>query len=396
MHTTGYSTILRERNCVCPLVATLIGRVPESMLAVTFVLVVRQGTGSYVAAGLAAGGYAAGAAVGGPVAGRALDHATERAVLLPRALTFAAALVALVAVASHGSPVVMILLATMAGVSRPPLESAMRARWAAIVPADRLQAAYSLDAVGQDLIWLGGPLVLSGLLLFGDARLALIVCAGCALLGTSGYVVSLGRETGARLDRHVAGRVDLHSPALRAALAAAALYGVAMGAFEIALTAFCSRHGDRAAVGALLAIWSVGSLVGGLAYGTRAWRASAAARISLLLLALGVLLAALELAHSALSLGAMLFVMGLPTAPFTGTLSNVVGDLAPHQRRNEAFTWMTAMVTSGIALGNAVAGPAIQLDSLLGFPLAATASVIGSMLAMRSRGSAAPRSLAGV
>jgi hypothetical protein len=42
-------------------------------------------------------------------------------------------------------------------------------------------------------------------------------------------------------------RAHLPSRSLGSLLAAASLYGIAMGAFEIAITAFCTRHHDKRA-----------------------------------------------------------------------------------------------------------------------------------------------------
>ena len=311
-----------------------------------------------------------------------LDRVGQRPVLVSLALTFAAVLASIALSAAHAPVVVTIGLAAIAGISRPPLESAMRALWAWIVPARHLQAAYALDAVGQDLIWLGGPLLLSVLLVVGDARTALLACAACTVLGTLGYVATSRVPGNPEDEGEHAGHARLRSRVLRSLLAAAALYGISMGAFEIALTAFCTRHGARSAVGVLLAVWSVGSIVGGLVYGTRAWRRDIVKRVSLLLGALAALLAALTVASDVWTLAALLFAMGLPTAPFTSTLSAAVGDLSPPARRNEGFTWMTAMVTSGIAVGNAATGPLIQFDPALGFPFAAVAAAAGALLGL--------------
>ncbi len=158
-----------------------------------------------------------------------------------------------------------------------------------------------------------------------------------------------------------------------------------MGAFEIALTAFCNRHDAQSAVGVLLAVWSVGSLTGGLLYGTRSWKLAAMTRLGLLLSALTIALAALVAAGPIWLLGMLLFVMGLQIAPFTGTLSAAVSELAPPRRRNEVFAWMTAMITSGIAVGNSVGGPVTQLDPALGFPFAAAAAAAAALFALGSR-----------
>ena len=51
---------MRNRDCIAPLAGSLVGRIPESMISVALVLLVRQSTGSYVAAGLATGALPSG------------------------------------------------------------------------------------------------------------------------------------------------------------------------------------------------------------------------------------------------------------------------------------------------------------------------------------------------
>lgn len=140
-----------------------------------------------------------------------------------------------------------------------------------------------------------------------------------------------------------------------------------------------------AALGLLLAVWSIGSLVGGLLYGARSWKPAVMTRLGLLLSALTIALAGLAAANTMWLLGMLLFVMGMPTAPFTATLNAAVSELAPPPRQNEAFTRVTTMVTTGIAVGNSVVGPVIQLDPTLGFPVAAAAAAAAVLFALRRR-----------
>jgi MFS family permease len=385
MHMSSYKEVVRTGGWARPLATSLIGRVPESMISVTLVLLVHQSTDSYVSAGLATAAFGLGSALAAPVAGRGLDRLGHRPMLISLALTFAGVLVAIVVSAGHLPVDVTIALASLAGLTRPPLESAMRALWATIVAAGHLHAVYVLDAIGQDLIWIAGPLLLSALLLIGGPSSALLACAACSALGSIGYATTPAVPQ-RRADHHTPGpHPRLHSPALSSLLAAAGLYGVAMGAFEIALIAFCADHHAKPAVGVLLAVWSVGSILGGLVYGAHTWGTPPAPRAIALLAALAVLLALLNLAASVTTLAALLFAMGLPTAPFTGTLSATVQTLVPPQRAAEGFTWITAMITTGIAIGNAAAGPLTQTHPHLGFPLAATAAAAGATLGLAGR-----------
>ena len=107
--------------------------------------------------------FGAGTAVSAPVAGRALDRLGQRRLLPLLAIGFAAALTALAVASGHSGPGVLDAVAAAAGLTRPPVEAALRAMWPKLVPPNRV-AAYALDSTVQELIWIGGPLLLALLL----------------------------------------------------------------------------------------------------------------------------------------------------------------------------------------------------------------------------------------
>jgi Major Facilitator Superfamily len=171
-------------------IASLAARVPDAIAATAVVVLVRTAAGSYPAAGLAAGAFGLGTAASAPLAGRALDRLGQRRVLPVLAVTFGGFLAALAAAAGHLPAVGLAVLAAAAGLTRPPVEAALRALWPRLVPASWLGAAYTLDSTVQELIWIAGPLLLAGLLVVGGPRAPLLACALLSAAGTVGYVLS--------------------------------------------------------------------------------------------------------------------------------------------------------------------------------------------------------------
>src|SRR5437763_3586090 len=129
-----------------PLAATLVGRIPDGIAALSILILLRSSTGSYSTAGAAAAGFGLGTAVCAPLAGRALDRLGQGRVLSALAAGFAVSLTAFGLVAGRLGAGWMIGLATLAGMTRPPLEAGLRAWWPRAVPGDRLETAYALDA----------------------------------------------------------------------------------------------------------------------------------------------------------------------------------------------------------------------------------------------------------
>jgi len=108
--------------------------------------------------------------------------------------------------------------------------------------------------------------------------------------------------------------------------------------------------------GWLIAINSVGSALGGLAYGamTIALAPERQLRRMLALLALPLALSALVTSASLLALVG--FVAGLCIAPAFTIATLLISSYAPTRYATEAFTWSATCIVSGIGVGNAVGG----------------------------------------
>jgi MFS family permease len=381
MHTLrAYLELAQAPQTRHPLAASLLGRIPESIVAVSLILEVRQTTGSYAAAGIAAAAFALGSALAAPVAGRGLDRLSERKLLVGLAIGFGAALVAIVITSGVVPVVATVALAAAAGLARPPLDAAVRALWPRVLPPDRLQAAYSLDATLQELIWIVGPLMLSALLLLAGPSLPLLACAALSVSGTLAFAASPSLQA-RPLARGEHAPASLHSLGLTSLLTAGTLYGVAVGLLTVSLTAFSTEHHARSAVGVLVAIWGIGSIVGGAAYGTTRWKTAPERRALLLLGLLAMLLVLLAAAHDLVILALLMLGLGLPLSPWLGTLNEAGQTLAPAGRAAEVFTWIFALITIGTALGNATGGPIVQhAGTQNGFLLAGAAAAIGAAL----------------
>lgn len=385
-----FTQILRRRGTVRLLLPALAGRIPDSIAATGIVVLVRGATGSYSAAGLAAAAFGIGTAVSAPLAGRALDRLGQRQVLPVLAVAFAAALTVLALTAGHLAAAGLAVLAAAAGLARPPIEAGLRALWPRLVPGDRLDAAYALDSTLQELIWIGGPLLLAALLAAGPARLPLLACAVLSVAGTVGYASSPQLSGGARRPAATA-RGPLRSARFRVLLAAAAGYGVAVGLLNLALVAYAAGHGGVAWAGVLVAIWGAGSLAGGVVYGSRDWRAPVEWRALGCLGLFGAALMLLTAAPDLAVLAVLMIPIGLPLSPWLGSLSASVQRAVPRATATEAFTWTFAAITVGTAGGNALGGTIIQgAGPRAGFLAAGAAALAGAAVGLLGRGDRGP------
>jgi predicted MFS family arabinose efflux permease len=357
-----YLHILRRPGTMRLLLPTLVGRIPDSIAATAIVVLVRSETGSYSFAGFVAGAFGIGTAVSAPFAGRALDRLGQRKVLPLLGAAFAIILVVLALTGRNLGTVGLIALAIAAGLTRPPLEAALRAMWPRLVSSSQVDAAYALDSTMQELIWIAGPLLFAVLLATGSRQFPLLACAAASAVGTAAYTLGLSPASSARKTA-TASVSSLRSGSFRVLLVAAACYGTATGILYLAFVAYAEAHGSAAWTGVLVALWGVGSLAGGLAYGNRDWRFPVEGRAMACLALFGAMLILLAAAPNLPVLAVLMIPLGIPLSPWLGSLSSAVQRVVPAASTTEAFAWTFAVVTVGMAAGNACGGVIIQATS---------------------------------
>jgi hypothetical protein len=137
----------------------------------------------------------------------------------------------------------------------------------------------------------------------------------------------------------------------------------------------------------LLAIWSIGSAAGGLAYGARERRRTLADVHVRLAFLLPFGFVPLMLGNSAVAIALLVIPAGLVIAPLIATRNELAGVVAPSGTETEAFTWPLTALVSGVAGGAAVAGVIVESSGWRGAVVAAVvAATVGALLALTRRG----------
>ncbi len=371
------------------LVSSVLGRLPSGMFSLALVLFVRAHTGSFLAAGVTVGAFALAGALVGPLLGALVDRAGQTRVLLAAAGAQAAALGALVLAAHAGAPVsAIVALAALAGAAQPPIAGCIRALWGEVAgDGEALETAYALDATTQEVIWTLGPLLVGSTALLASPAAAVLACAAITVCGTAFFAaskLSSGWRAPAR-ERSRGGA--LASAGLRALLATVLLSGVVLGAVEVGLPALAVAQGARWSAGPLLALFSVGSMAGGLAYSAASWRGAVGLRYVALLGAMAVGVAPLIAAHALAAAYPLSVLAGLGVAPLLSCQFSLVGALAPAGTATEAFTWHRGATIAGMAAGSALAGSLVDSHGAGGaFALGCAGVVLACALAVLWRG----------
>jgi MFS family permease len=393
-----YAEVLRVPH-VAPLVlATLLARLPIGINGLALVLFLRHQTGSFAVAGAVVGGLAAGSGIGAPVNGRLVDRLGAR-VLLPVAALHAAMLGVLVLGAKSGVPAPgLVVLGLLAGASVPPTSSVLRSLWPELLRGrpELQQAAFAMDSIGIELLFVSGPLLTALVSTVASPEAALGLSAIAVLAGTAWFVVqpplraahaaargrSRGRLTGA-----------LRSPGVLTLALTSVPPGIGLGICEVALPAFSIDHGAAERAGLLLAVWSLGSVAGGVIYGAMRRPPLQRTHIAVTVL-MPLSLLPLAAAPSIPVMAALVLPAGLFIAPLLATRNELIGWVAPPDARTEAYTWPQTAFVGGLAIGAATAGAIVEASGpALAFLVAGGVAAAGAVIAVARRGTVvAPRS----
>jgi MFS family permease len=344
----------------CLFAVSILARVPLTMFSVAILVHVEHLTGSFASAGAATGVYAVALGIGGPPLGRLVDRHGQRPVLLGSAAA-AVALLAVTAALPVGAPLALVLaLAGGIGLATPPIGACLRTLLPALLPdAGALRTAYAFDASASELTWVTGPPLALGLGAVWSTGAALAL-GGLALLAAT---VAFAAQPASRDWRPPAEAPSepggsLRSPAMRTLVIVLLAVGVLFGAVEVAVTAAAETlGGSTAAAAPMLALWGAGSLLGGVLATRLGGGPTTATGLALILAALTAgHLALVAAAGSAVALAAVLCLAGAAIAPTYAAVYAMVDLAAPAGTITEAFAWLATAVGFGAAAGAATAG----------------------------------------
>jgi MFS family permease len=358
-----YRDLLTRREVAYLFAASALGRLPIGMTGLAILLLVQGTSGSFASGGAAAGCFVAGLACAAPALGRIVDRRGPRSTLLACALLFPASLCALVAAVSSGaSALLVVACAAAAGASFPPITVCMRT-YLRQQHGDEasLTIAYSLDSVLIELMFIVGPMLVALFVAYASASAAVGFAAACGVVG-----VLLFLRASALRNWRIAPRATstllgpLGEPRFVALIALVVCYSIAFGLLEAGLPAYAAEAGRPALAGVLLGLMSIGSALGGLAYGSRGWRGPLMRQFSLMLGLMGIGLALLAAPWSVPAFAALSFVAGVVMAPTLIIQSMLVATRARAEHTAEAFTWSTSALLTGVAIGLTLGGALVE------------------------------------
>jgi MFS family permease len=380
-----YAALLRTPEAARLLGGALLGRAQLGMASLAILLVVNARTGSFADAGLAVGVFGAVGAAFTPVLGRLVDRLGQVVVLAVCGGVQSVVFVVLAIDARRGASLAeLVATVALAGASLPPLASCMRALWPVLVPdPSQRETAYTLDAISQELIWTLGPLLVAVFVSVWSASVAMLACAALTATGITIFVTSPTARSWRAEETHRSWLGPLSSRRIRALLACIAVASLGTGICQVAIPAIGVRAGSPASAGVLLGVWSLGSMLGAIAFGAIRWRVRVATRYWMLYVVLAALTLPLVWCRSIPSGIGFAFVAGLPLAALIGYQYTLVSSAAPRGTLTEAFAWNSAAAFGALASGSALGGWMIKQYGLgAAFAVAMLAALAGAATAI--------------
>jgi len=383
-----YRTLLSAPHVVRLMTGTLIGRLPSVMAAVAIPLTLRDAGADYAFVGAVAGTFALAMALGGPLAGRSVDRWGQLPVLVPAVVVSGLGFFVVALLPEH--PGWVLLGAALAGAATPPLEPALRVLWPSLVGPQRLQAAYAMDSAAQEVVFVGGPLVVALCGAVASPPVALVVGA---LLGAAGVAIVVSAELARRWRAARAGGGQwlgpLASPGLVVLILGLGGVGAAIGALSVFTVSYAERVVLPGGAPTLLALNAVGAMAGALVYGRRSWPGSEPVRAAVLALGLALGYAVLLVPSGPVVTAVAVTVAGVFLAPLLTVSFGLVGRLAPPGTTTEAFAWLVTTFTLGNSVGAAVSGvlqDAAENGAAAGAPLVAVVGAgVGTIVLLAGR-----------
>ena len=353
-----YGQLFRTPGVAELALAGWVARLPGTMVAVGVITMLSLSRDSYSLAGAVAATLTLASALLAPQVSRLADRYGQSRVLPPATGIGACALLALILCNHLNAPAWTLYLCAAPAGCLPSIPAMTRARWARLLEGQPLlPTAFALDSVLSETAFVMGPPLSIGLCMAWFPEAGPLLAALLILLSVS----ALLRQKATEPPPHPVAPEDSRRPALflrpvpTLALLMATLGAIA-GTIDVASVAFAKAQGQPSAAGWVLALYALGSGIGGLAFGAL----KPALPLGRLLLCCCAATAAssalIALAPNVIWLAAVMLLSGLSFAPTLIVAMEMVEKAVPRARLTESLTWLVTGIQLGVAGGASLCG----------------------------------------
>lgn len=350
----SYSSVLSRPGVARVMGTQLLARFAFGMMSLAIVLHVQQMYHSYTIAGIALGAETVGAAISGPLIARRLSKWGPRRVLRIVATTSS---LAMIFIAFFRGPEWLTILACLiVGLTSPPIQQVARSVYPSLITSKQTSYLFSLDATLQEFLWVFGPVLATMITATYNSTSAMVFMATVQIIGT--YLFSRNPEIGEmkipKSKRRLGG--ILRKPIVQANVLINLFLVASFGGAEVGTVAVLGV----APSGIVIAALSLGSIVGGFAFGHRAktkW-----ALLKFLTVVLVGYAAVFVNPTDLVWITICWFVTGIGVAPAFATMASMISVSFGTADSAEAYGWANTGQLLGYSFGAAVAG--IIIDNI--------------------------------
>lgn len=360
---TLYRHLFTEPGTGNFVIAGLLARIPLPMAGIGIITLLSQQRGGYALAGAVSATFVLTYALLSPQISRYVDRYGQRRVL-PAATAISITGLFILMAGSHWNVtgVLLFLGALLAGFM-PSMSAMVRARWTALYRGQpRLQTAYSLETVLDELTFIVGPPLSIGLSVTLFPQAGLLLAALLLFVGVFALVMQRRTEpplvaAGSAISG--SGSVIRMTSVQLLTLLMVAM-GVIVGTVDIVSVAFAEQLGRPAAASLVLSAYAAGSCASGLLYGSLRLKTPLHRLLWLGGLATAATTLPLILVTNLTALAMALLMAGLFFAPTMIVAMSLVERQVSENQLTEGMTWLLAGLNVGVALGAVIAGQVVD------------------------------------
>ncbi|MEY8501018.1 MFS transporter [Proteus faecis] len=251
----------------------------------------------------------------------------------------------------------------------PCISAMIRARWTAIYKEDsRLQTAYSLESVFDEVTFIIGPPISVTLSVAFFPQAGLLLAAFFLIIGvlllvlqrdTEPAIISISSESTSHKTHSV-----IRFSLVKILTVIMIFMGVIVGTIDIFSVAFANAQKIPAGASFVLAAYAVGSCFAGLFFGTL--KLSTPLHHLLCLGGIATFLTILPLIFvgSIYSLSFVVLISGIFFAPMIIVTMSLIEKNIPENQLTEGMTWLLAGLNVGTAIGATLTGQRIDYSGV--------------------------------
>ena len=266
-----YRQLFAMPNVWVLVLAAFPARVAYGMVGLALFFKTEQETGSIALAGLVIGANSLAGSFTAGVRGSLIDKYGQKwplRILVPGYVSM------MIMVNISHSATFIVVMATIMGLTAPPINLSVRPIWKTIVPGDFLRTAYAVDTSVMNTAGVIGPVIATSLALSKFPGSPLITAAILMALG-GGALATAPVSRDWKPEKKESGAPSLwRSPTLRLMMLEGSFIGFGWGLFNVAVPAFATIENVPHRTAWVFAAMGISSIIGGLIAGLLSKRTS--------------------------------------------------------------------------------------------------------------------------